>query len=170
MRRKPNGEAPRCKRGQAVRSCNGAPTREPIRCLNETGRSRVRIPLRWRKPADSSEARAPRAYRVATQVEQLTRGVSARLLVIYGGRGELVNTPGCEPGMASSILVGHPSPSSTTAVQPPCKRKVRGSSPLMGTNLDAWSFNGRTRGSEPRNDGFDSLPRCQFDAGVPANR
>jgi hypothetical protein len=27
---------------------------------------------------------------------------------LHGGRGELVNTAGCEPVMASSILVGHP--------------------------------------------------------------
>ncbi len=37
---------------------------------------------------------------------RVTRFDPAALL--HGGRGELVNTAGCEPVTASSILVGHP--------------------------------------------------------------
>ena len=42
-----------------------------------------------------------------------------------GGRGELVNTARCDRVMTGSIPVDHPSPVSTMAVQPPCKRSTR---------------------------------------------
>ena len=42
-----------------------------------------------------------------------------------GGRGELVNTARCDRVMTGSIPVDHPSPVSTMAVRPPCKRSTR---------------------------------------------
>ena len=72
-----------------------------------------------------------------------------------GGRGELVNTARCDRVMTGSIPVDHPSPVSTMAMQPPCKRSTKVRS-LRWAPVLAGSFNGRTRRSERRNLG--SIP------------
>jgi hypothetical protein len=55
----------------------------------------------------------------------------------HGGRGPLAKSARRDRAQASSILVGHPSPHSTAAVQPPCKRKAVGANPTAGTRLMA---------------------------------
>jgi hypothetical protein len=67
----------------------------------------------------------------------------------HGGRGPLAKSARCDRAQASSILVGHPSPHSTVAVQPPCKRKAVGANPTAGTRSMADHGVVAAAGSDP---------------------
>ena len=118
--------------------------------------------LRSPKPATLVQLQPPSPIRAASQLVRVPvcktgdqGAIPWRHSNSIGGRGELVNTARCDRVMTGSIPVDHPSPVSTMAVQPPCKRSTRVRS-LRWAPVLAGSFNGRTRRSERRNLG--SIP------------